>query len=69
MTEILIFLFSIVFWGVIYHFLIIPRPAAASCEKRRSQFKRDTEEFKRNAEEQRRREDQIQAQFKRNAGY
>jgi len=43
MTEILIFLFSIVFWGVIYQFLIIPRTAAASFEKWRSQLKRDPE--------------------------
>ena len=43
MYEIYVFLFSIVFWGLIYQLVIIPRTAAASFSVWRKKLKEDPE--------------------------
>jgi len=43
MYEIYVFLFSIVFWGMIYQYLIIPKTAAASFKVWRKKLKEDPE--------------------------
>jgi len=43
MFEIFVFLFSIVFWGLIYQFLIIPKTAAASFKVWQKKLKEDPE--------------------------
>jgi len=43
MYEIYVFLFSIIFWGIIYQFLIIPKTASASFKVWRKKLKEDPE--------------------------
>ena len=43
MYEIYVFLFSIIFWGLIYQFLIIPKTASASFKVWRKKLKEDPE--------------------------
>ena len=43
MYEIYVFLFSIVFWGLIYQLVIIPKTAAASFDVWRNKLKSDPE--------------------------